>query len=277
MLTFYETIIYEFIMNIFLYLDKNTWMHRLDPRTKMIGVLIVFSICLCFNHPLYMAAISLGITLVAISAKALPNFWRLRFILTLLILFSIVMWPFFVKGLTSLWSWGSLQVSQESLLYGIAMGLRLATFVGTGLIFLSTTRNEELTNGLIRMGCPYPIAFALSTALRLVPTFAGAGATIIQAQVSRGLDLESGNIFSRVGKFIPQAVPLFIYAIRHTNLLAMALESRGFSPESKRTLYYEPRMRGIDYMVLVLLIFILGSLLYIRLGLHLGAIIPGRL
>jgi energy-coupling factor transporter transmembrane protein EcfT len=57
----------------------------------------------------------------------------------------------------------------------------------------------------------------------------------------------------------------------------MALESRGFSPESKRTLYYEPRMRGIDYMVLVLLIFILGSLLYIRLGLHLGAIIPGRL
>ena len=276
-MTFYEFIIYGFIMNIFLYLDKNTWMHRLDPRTKMIGVLIVFSICLCFNHPLYMAAISLGITLVAISAKALPNFWRLRFILTLLILFSIVMWPFFVKGLTSLWSWGSLQVSQESLLYGIAMGLRLATFVGTGLIFLSTTRNEELTNGLIRMGCPYPIAFALSTALRLVPTFAGAGATIIQAQVSRGLDLESGNIFSRVGKFIPQAVPLFIYAIRHTNLLAMALESRGFSPESKRTLYYEPRMRGIDYMVLVLLIFILGSLLYIRLGLHLGAIIPGRL
>jgi len=276
-MTFYEFIIYGFIMNIFLYLDKNTWMHRLDPRTKMIGVLIVFSICLCFNHPLYMAAISLGITLVAISAKALPNFWRLRFILTLLILFSIVMWPFFVKGLTSLWSWGSLQVSQESLLYGIAMGLRLATFVGTGLIFLSTTRNEELTNGLIRMGCPYPIAFALSTALRLVPTFAGAGATIIQAQVSRGLDLESGNIFSRVGKFIPQAVPLFIYAIRHTNLLAMALESKGFSPESKRTLYYEPRMRGIDYMVLVLLIFILGSLLYIRLGLHLGAIIPGRL
>ena len=264
-------------MNIFLYLDKNTWIHRLDPRTKMIGVLISFSICLCFNHPLYMATISLAITLVAISAKSLQNFWRLRFILILLIIFSTVMWPFFTKGPTPLWSLGSLQVSQESLLYGMAMGLRLATFVGIGLIFLSTTRNEELTNGLIRMGCPYPIAFALSTALRLVPTFAGAGATIIQAQVSRGLDLESGNIFSRMGKFIPQAVPLFIYAIRYTNLLAMALESKGFSPESKRTLYYEPKMRGIDYMVFVFLILILGLLLYVRLGLHLGAIIPGRM
>jgi energy-coupling factor transport system permease protein len=264
-------------MTIFFYLDRNTWIHRLDPRTKMIGVLMIFCICLCFNHPLHMAAISVGILLIAISGKALLNFWRLRFILFLLIAFSTVTWPFFAKGPTPLWSFGSLQVSQESLLYGIAMGLRLATFVGTGLIFLSTTRNEELTNGLIRMGCPYSIAFALSTALRLVPTFAGAGATIIQAQVSRGLDLQSGNIFSRVRKFIPQAVPLFIYAIRHTNLLAMALESKGFSPESKRTLYYEPCMRVIDYVVLGFLTAIFAILLFARVGLHLGVVIPGRL
>lgn len=264
-------------MNIFLYLDRGTWIHRLDPRTKVIGVLIVFAICLCFNHPFYMAAISLGVTLIATSAKAWPNFWRLRYILVLLFIFSTAMWPFFVEGPTSLWSWGWLQVSRESVLYGVAMGLRLATFVSTGLIFLSTTRNEELTNGLIRMGCPYPIAFVLSTALRLVPTFAGAGATIIQAQMSRGLDLESGNILSRVGKFIPQAVPLFIYAIRHTNLLAMALESKGFSPESKRTMYYEPRMGAIDYIILFSLAVLLAILLYLRLGLHLGAVIPGRL
>ncbi len=264
-------------MNIFLYLDKGTWIHRLDPRTKILGVLIVFGICLCFNHPLYMGAISLGVMVIAISAKTLHNFWRLRFILALLILFSSVLWPFFAKGQAPLWSWGSLQVSRESLLYGIAMGLRLATFVAAGLIFLSATRNEELTNGLIRMGVPYPIAFALSTALRLVPTFAGAGATIIQAQVSRGLDLESGSIFRRAGKFIPLAIPLFIYAIRHTNLLAMALESRGFSPESPRTFYYEPRMRTIDYGVVILLLMILIVLLYIRLVLHLGAVLPGRL
>jgi energy-coupling factor transport system permease protein len=264
-------------MNIFLYLDRNSWVHRLDPRTKILGVLIVFILCLCFNHPLYMGAISLGVMLVAVSAKALPNFWRLRFILLLLIVFSSMLWPFFAKGRTPLWSWGPLQVSMESILFGIAMGLRLATFVATGLIFLSATRNEELTNGLIRMGVPYPIAFVLSTALRLVPTFAGAGATIIQAQLSRGLDLESGSIFSRIGKFIPQAVPLFLYAIRHTNLLAMALESKGFSPQSPRTFYYEPRMRRTDYIVLILLGIVLAGLLFIRLGLGLGSIMPGRL
>jgi energy-coupling factor transport system permease protein len=264
-------------MNIFLYLDRGTWVHRLDPRTKMISLLIVFILCLCFNHPLYVAAISLWVMLVAISGQALPNFWRLRLILILLFVFSAIMWPFVARGPTPLWSWGILRVSQESFLYGIAMGLRLTTFVATGLIFLSTTRNEELTNGLIRMGLPYPIAFAFSTALRLVPTFAGAGATIIQAQVSRGLDLESGNILSRIGKFVPQAVPLFIYALRHTNLLAMALESKGFSPTSERTLYYEPRMGRMDYAVLVLLVMTLASVLYIRLALYLGAVIPGRI
>ncbi len=264
-------------MNIFLYLDKNTRIHRLDPRTKILGVLIVFSLCLCFNHPLYMGAVSTGVFLLAVCAKALRNFWRLRFLLLLLVVFSSLLWPFFAKGRTLLWSWGPLEVSRESLLFGIAMGLRLATFVATGLVFLSTTRNEELTNGLIRMKIPYPVAFAVSTALRLVPTFAGAGATIIQAQLCRGLDLESGSIFSRIGKFIPQAVPLFIYAIRHTNLLAMALEARGFSPHSPRTFYYEPRMGRVDYCVLVALLMVLVGLLYARIGLGLGAVIPGRL
>ena len=101
-------------MNIFLYLDKNTWIHRLDPRTKMIGVLIVFSICLCFNHPLYMAAISLGIMLVAISAKSLQNFWRLRFILILLIVFSTVDVAFFCERANAIMVVGIISGESES-------------------------------------------------------------------------------------------------------------------------------------------------------------------
>jgi len=264
-------------MNIFLFLDQDTPIHRLDPRTKLISAVILFVICLCFNHPLYLALISGSVLLLAFWAGALLNFWKLRYILLLLIFFSFVLWPFFVPGPTQWWAWGPLCLSRESVFYGLAMGLRLATFVGIGLIFLSTTRNEELTNGLIRMGVPYPLAFALSTALRLVPTFAGAGATIIQAQVSRGLDLESGSIFKRLGKFIPQAVPLFIYAIHHTNTLAMALESKGFDPKAKRTFYYDPRMKPIDYGVVVFFVLLLIVLLYLRLGLGLGVVIKGRL
>jgi len=264
-------------VNIFLYLDRNTWAHRLDPRTKIISALILFSLCLSFNHPLFLAVVAAGILGIAVCSGALPNFWRLRFLLVLLFLFSAVLWPFFVAGRTPLFTFGPMTVTRESLLYGLGMGLRLSSFVMTGLILLSTTRNEELTHGLIRLGIPYPVAFAFSTALRLIPTLAGAGATIIQAQVSRGLDLESGNVFIRMGKFIPQAVPLFIYAIRYTNLLAIALESRGFSPGAKRTFYYELRMGRRDYAAMIILTIAFAAALYLRLGLGLGAVIPGRL
>jgi len=264
-------------MNIFLYLDRGTWAHRLDPRAKILAVLLLFCLCLAFNHPLYMGAVTLLLLGIATSARALPNLWRLRFLLLLLFFFGSLMWPLFARGPTPLWTWGPLAVSRESLLYGVAMGLRLSSFVMTGLLLLSTTRNEELTHGLIGLGLPHPVAFAFSTALRLIPTLAGAGATIIQAQVSRGLDLGSGSVFRRMGKFIPQAVPLFLYAIRYTNLLAIALESRGFSPGAERTFYYELRMTRADWGVILLLSLLVAAAVSLRLGLGLGAVLPGRM
>lgn len=264
-------------MNLSLYRDEDTWLHRLDPRTKMMSVLIIFILCLCFNHPLYMAGLTSGVFLVAVSSRSHPVLWIMRYLLLLLVLFSVILWPFFAKGPTVIWTWKLLTVSRESLFYGIAMGFRLATFVMAGLIFLVTTRNEEISSGLIRLGLPYPVAFALVTALRLVPTFAGAGATIVQAQVSRGLDLESKSIFRRFAGFIPLAIPMFITAIRYTNLLAMALESRGFSPTTPHTLYHVPRMGRKDWGVLIILIFLLFGALYLRLAYGLGVVVSGRL
>ena len=110
-----------------------------------------------------------------------------------------------------------------------------------------------------------------------MPTFAGAGATIVEAQVSRGLDLESKGLVRRFGTLIPLAVPMFVSAIRYTNLLAMALESRGFTPTADRTLYYEPVMRPRDWAALLALCAILGSCLYLRIGLHIGVVMPGRM
>ena len=264
-------------MNLSIYRDYGTWLHHLDPRTKLCGTAIIFIICLCFNSPIYTGAIALGVFIAAVSAKAHKALWTLRYILMLLVIFSVMLWPFFASGETVLWSWKFLVLTRESLLYGIAMGLRLSTFVISGLILLATTKNEDITNGFIKMKLPYPLAFAFSTALRLVPTFAGAGATIVQAQVSRGLDLESKNILSRFGKFIPLAVPMFISAIRYANLLAIALESRGFSPDAPRTFYREPKMAKKDWIIICFLTALLLVFLFMRLVLGMGVIMPGRI
>jgi energy-coupling factor transport system permease protein len=264
-------------MNLSLYVDAGSTVHGLDPRTKLAASALMCGICLCFNHPLYIAAVALALTGVSVWSGTAGNLWRVRYLLGLLMLFSSLLWPFFVEGPTELWAWGGMRVSRESILYGMAMGIRLVAFVATGILLISTTRMEELTSGLIRLGLPHPAAFALTTALRLVPTFVGTGAAIIEAQMARGLDLESGNVLQRLKKFIPQAVPLFICAVRHTHHLAMALESRGFDPGAERTLFYEPRMRPGDWVVLSAMGLLFVAALAVRLVASQGSVLPGRL
>jgi energy-coupling factor transport system permease protein len=259
------------------YQDHDTWLHSLDPRTKIIGALMIFLFCLCVNHPLPMAAIAGAVFAMIGWGRSLGALWALRYVMVLLILFSMTLWPFFVKGPTILYSCRFMEISRESLLYGTAMGLRLAAFVMGGLLLLATTRIEDINSGLIRLGLPYPAAFALTTALRLVPAFTGAGATIIQAQISRGLDLESRRIPSRIRSLLPLAIPMFVSAIRYTNLLAMALESRGFRPGAPRTLFHDSRMAGKDWWTLAVLTLILIAFLYLRLAMHVGAVFPGRI
>ncbi len=120
-----------------------------------------------------------------------------------------------------------------------------------GMIFLSTTRNEEIATGLVKIGIPYRFAFAISTALRLVPTIAATGSTIAQAQRSRGLDLESGNLIQRIRKNTPLLIPVFVSTIRSTNVFSMALESKGFGASTERTYFLYLAMGRRDAFVLL--------------------------
>jgi energy-coupling factor transport system permease protein len=83
-----------------------------------------------------------------------------------------------------------------------------------------------------------------------VPTIAASIYTISQAQRSRGLDLESGNIFERIKKYLPLLIPVFISTIRNTNVFGMALESKGFGARKDRTFYLQLNMRSTDYILL---------------------------
>ena len=171
-----------------------------------------------------------------------------------------MVWSFFAKGETYLF-W---RMTYESLLYGISTALKIDSMIIAGIIFLSTTRNEEIFMGLIRLRIPYTMSFAFSTALRLVPTFIGAGATIIDAQKSRGPNLEAGNIFVRFKNHIPLLAPIFLTSIRSTNQLAMALESKGFGSSKKRTFYFTIGYHRDDLIMIAVLLILLSINIILR-------------
>jgi energy-coupling factor transport system permease protein len=246
----------------FLYLDRDTFVHRLDPRTKMFLLVGAFVLAFLFVDPLYGLAVLALVVAFGALARSLVNLKRIRFILVMIGLVTIVMWSVFSQGETPMF----LFVEWEALLYGIGTALKIVATIIAGMIFLSTTRNEEIATGLVKLGVPYRFAFAVSTALRLVPTIAATGSTISQAQRSRGLDLESGNLLQKVRKNTPLLIPVFVSTIRSTNVFSMALESKGFGASPKRTYFLHLTMGRRDAIVLALLALLLLAALFLRLA-----------
>ncbi len=130
--------------------------------------------------------------------------------------------------------------------------------------FPSLTKIEEIAEGLVKFKVPYRGAFAFATAIRLVPMIVATSYTIIQAQKSRGLDLDSGNILQKTKKYLPLMIPTFISVIRSTNIFSMALESKGFGYSKSRTNYLNHSMEIPDYFMLFIGAIVLAAAIFIK-------------
>ncbi len=246
-------------MDPYLYLDRNTIVHRLDPRTKIFMMVGSFILTILFMHPLWVAAALIAVLIHGVVSQSLSNLKRIWFILFMLATMGTVLWALFSKGPTPFIG----PVAWEAFLFGLGSAVRIDTMIIAGMIFLSTTRNEEIVLGAVMLGVPYRLGFAFSTALRLVPSITNTTFTISQAQRSRGLDLDSGNPFQRLKKNIPLVVPAFLSTIRSTNVFGMALDSKGFGARPKRTNYLQVKFGVADAVFLAVLLALLVPGLYL--------------
>lgn len=131
------------------------------------------------------------------------------------------------------------------------LATRIDVLVLAGLWFVTVTRIEEFTLALTRFGLPYKPAFALSLGFRLVPLFYENLQTIIAAQRSRGVDLESGGPLRKVRLYLPMIGILLSYGIRNAEMMAMSLEAKGFGYSASRTSYLRPRFSWRDAVCLI--------------------------
>jgi energy-coupling factor transport system permease protein len=228
----------------------------------MFLLLGMFALPFVFLDPLYELGVLALVLFFGYLARALANLGRIWFILLAILVVTTILWSIVGSGRTPLF----LFVEREALLYGFSTALRIIITVIAGMIFLSTTRNEEVAIGLVRLGIPYRFAFAVSTALRLVPTIVATGLTIGQAQRSRGLDLDSGNIIQRIRNHLPLLVPVFVTTVRSTNVFSMALESKGFGASPGRTFYLYTAMGRRDALVLIAFLVLLGGCIALRVA-----------
>ena len=249
-------------MDMFLYLDNDTFLHRLDPRTKMLVMLATFVVALMFYSLPTLLGLTAVVILYGMAGKTLGNLKRIRFILLMIFLFSVVLWSLTYGGSTKILG----PISVEGIIYGIVIGVKFDIMIIAGMIFLSSTKVEEISLGLVKLGLPYRGAFAFATAIRMVPMIVATSFTISQAQRSRGLDLDSGNLLERAKKYVPLLIPTIVSVIRGTNVFAMALESKGFGYSEERTNYLQISIKKSDTLVLVLSLLVIVASIYVKIA-----------
>jgi energy-coupling factor transport system permease protein len=260
-------------MPIFLYIGRDTFVHRLHPTVKVLALFVMFWSVYWVDHPLALLPLALVMAALAEITGAWPNFYRLRWLFILVILTTTVAWMVFYRRGPALINLPLIHFSRASLVFGVGRGLKLAELLATSVLFLSTTKVEEFTAGLARLGVPYRVGFAITLSFRLVPLFIDAALTVVQAQRLRGYDFDQGGPLERVRRYVPVVIPVFMGALRKANSMAMALEARGFGMSRQPTSFIEYPVEPGD-IAAVCVLFMLAGFYFMIYYTGYGAISP---
>ncbi|MBQ3532777.1 MAG: energy-coupling factor transporter transmembrane protein EcfT [Oscillospiraceae bacterium] len=241
------------------YFPGKTLLHRLDPRTKLLCVVLyivaLFNCKSVLTYAIMAVVLALSIVTSRVPFKSLTRGLKPVYII---VAFTAIMNLFFTSGTPVADVWLLRSVTFEGLRQAIYMVLRIVMLIMGTFLVTYTTSPISLTDGLESLLGPlkklhfpvHELAMMMSIALRFIPTLIEETDKIMSAQKSRGADFESGNIFQRAKALVPILVPLFISAFRRADELATAMECRCYHGGEGRTALHVLRYRREDWLVL---------------------------
>ena len=254
------------------YFPGDTLAHRLDPRTKLLMV-IVYIVALFLAKWVISYAVMLAflVTAVALSRIRPRALFKGLKPLLFIIIFTAIINVFYTKGdvLVQFWIF---KITKSGLENAIFMVLRISLLVAGTFMLTYTTSPIALTDGLESLLSPlkklhapvHELSMMMSIALRFIPTLIEETDKIMSAQKARGADFESGNLLSRAKALVPILVPLFISAFRRADELATAMECRCYHGGEGRTRLKVLKFGALDVKCAVVLTLCLAVILSTR-------------
>lgn len=245
----------------FQYYPLDSLVHRLDPRVKIIAVLMVSILLL--RASLTGLAVAAGFFLLISWASRTPLTAMLKSLRPVLPFFIglFILYLFFTPGSPLPYlSFGPVQVTQQGLTVAITQVGKFLLLVAAASLFTMTTNPIEITTGLERLLRPlkvfglssHDLAMMISLAFRFIPEFVVELDSIRQAQQSRGADLNEDGITGKIRLMTGLASALALNMLRRSDQLIDAMEARGYRP-GPRTYLNQLSFRRGDYGVLAAL------------------------
>ena len=239
------------------YFPGNSPVHRLDPRTKIIMLIIyivaLFTAANWISYGIVFLFLALSIAISRIPLKSIFNGMKP---LVMILIFTGILNIFFTTGENVLLPLGPVTIYWEGIERAALMMLRILMLITGTFLLTYTTSPIALTDGLESLLSPlkklhmpvHELSMMMCIALRFIPTLIEETDKIMSAQKARGADFENGKLLDRVKALVPILVPLFVSAFRRADELATAMECRCYQGGDGRTKMKLLRFKRFDFL-----------------------------
>ena len=239
------------------YFPGNSLIHKMDARMKIVlTALILVALFVCRNFISLLAVTVSVAAIILISRISFKTIFKSIKPLGIIIIITSLLNLFYGKGEPLITLFGRFKITESGIFTAVFMSVRIILLVVVGSMLTYTTTPTELTDAIERLFKPlkifkidvHSIAMTMTIALRFIPTLIEEIDKIMNAQKSRGADLESGGLIRRVKALIPILIPLFISSFRRAGELAYAMDCRCYRGGNGRTKMKQVKLEARDYL-----------------------------
>lgn len=242
-----------------LYTEADTFLHRMDPRVKIVSVLMLSLLAFVLTNLNLLLLLLAFIFLLLLLARATMSrtLFALKFVFRFMVLI-VILWPIFdPSGSPVLASLGPIKITEPAIWRGVTSAVRVGCLATVWYILMFTTSQRDLVRALVKLGVRFDFGLTLAISLRFLPTFGALIDSIKDAQRARGLELSKGGLLKRSRNYVAVLVPTIVSALRTADTLSLALQSRAYGARADRTYLRDLTMRPSDYVALTVLVLLL--------------------
>lgn len=248
------------------YVKSDSFIHRLDPRTKIIlNIIYIVGILFASNFLAYLGYFFIVFFVTVFSKIKMYHIFKAIKAIGMFIIITSIFNIFLIKEGELIVNFGFLKIYDKAIYNSIFMSLRVIFLIIGSTLLTLTTSPSELTDGFESLMKPLKklkvpvgeISLMISISLRFIPTLLDETDKIIKAQKSRGVDFESGSIINRVKNVMPILIPLFINSFRRADELAIAMESRCYQGSENRFKYKVLKFSKNDLLSFIIFTFLI--------------------
>ena len=253
------------------YIPGDSIVHRLDPRSKLLSMMLLILIVFWANNSItnLILFIATGI-FIALSGVSISFFIQGLKSMFFLIAFTTLFQFFFISSGNIIFEFWFVRITDYALQQAGIIFCRFILIIFFSTLLTLTTMPlslasavEGLLSPLKKVKVPvHEIGLMLSMSLRFVPTLMDDTTRIMNAQKARGVDFDEGSIVQKVKALIPILIPLFATSLKRADSLAIAMEARGYQGGKGRSQYRQLKWSFKDTLT-IFVILALGFCLFL--------------